>query len=229
MAETSEAPYWLIATPITSGYGPQDDWNSTREHRASGAREGRGVGGRRGWPVRIASRVRGEEESWVVAGVLEAGPQPRTAFAIRPGTQAPPLGSPNASMARHTLRLAGCAHRVSWPHVPQGVGLVMWGEAMLGWCYFWMQPFAPGLTIAPATIAATAAIAMRRCVWRRPFPGWAIRKGNQWQRIPALPRWHSRAAAPPVRMQSRCPRRARPHAGVCRREGAGHCGAGMRW
>lgn len=27
-------PYWLIATPITSGYSPQDDWNSARTARA---------------------------------------------------------------------------------------------------------------------------------------------------------------------------------------------------
>jgi hypothetical protein len=37
MAEPTSIPYWLIATPITSSYGPQDDWNGTRHNFARGA------------------------------------------------------------------------------------------------------------------------------------------------------------------------------------------------
>jgi hypothetical protein len=53
MAEVESVPYWLIATPITSGYGPQDDWNSTFLHPRARATLGPVRGGD-GWPANQA-------------------------------------------------------------------------------------------------------------------------------------------------------------------------------
>mmetsp|Transcript_2760 Transcript_2760/g.7272 ORF Transcript_2760/g.7272 Transcript_2760/m.7272 type:complete len:392 (+) Transcript_2760:60-1235(+) len=38
-ADTDSVPYWLIATPITSGYGPQDEWNNHVKKTGDGLAE----------------------------------------------------------------------------------------------------------------------------------------------------------------------------------------------